>query len=325
MSQFYRLGIDLGGTNTALMVLDIRQIESPNRGVLARADFKTNYKEGYLAVAQDISHHSLLCLKEAGVKIEDVAYAGIGSPGVIDSDKGVIIFSSNLKFKQAPLAQALENLLDLKVYLGNDANLAALGELKLGAAKGTKDAVIITLGTGVGGGVFVNSTPLLGFNGGAAELGHHVINVHGRPCNCGRQGCWETYASATGLLQTCFEILPAFSDSLLNKETNIQGRIEDCRIIFTAYDKKDEAALKIMDEYLKMLAIGMVNIVNLFQPEIIALSGGLSARSDVLIPYLEKALADQVYAFRQLTPTKILPALLGNDAGLFGAALIADL
>ena len=324
MEKPYRLGIDLGGTSLGVLLLDLRKIEEADHGVLATKQCPTRWYDGYDAVADDMTTLCLACIREAGVDKDQVAYAGIGSPGVIDSENGLILFTSNLKFENAPLAQALQERLGLPVSLANDANAAALGEARLGAAKGCNHAAVITLGTGVGGGVIVDGKILIGFNGGGGELGHHVIDTHGRVCSCGRRGCWEEYSSAHGLLQTAKEVLLDYPASILWQQTDELGRVRDCRDIFTAYDLGDLAAKQILKLYTEMLGVGVVNIVNLFQPEILAIGGGLGARCDLYLPYLEKLLQREVYAYQWMTPTRLVAASLGNDAGLFGAALLLD-
>lgn len=324
MEKPYRLGIDLGGTHLGVMLLDIRQLNQPDHGVLSQKECATRWWEGYEAVADDMCRLAHECLNEAHVEVSEVLYAGIGSPGVIDSVKGFILFTSNLKFHHVPMANALQERLQLPVSLANDANAAALGEFRLGAARGCKHAAIITLGTGVGGGVIIDGKMLAGFNGGGGELGHHVIDARGRTCSCGRQGCWEVYSSSHGLLQTAYEILQDEPASTLWQKTDSFGRLHDCRLIFDAYDAGDRAAQKMIEAYNHMLGVGVVNIVNLFQPEVLAIGGGLGARCDLYIPYLEAVLQREVYAYKWLTPTRILPATLGNDAGLFGAALLRD-
>jgi len=324
MEKHYRLGIDLGGTSLGVLLLDIRKINEVNHGVLATKQCPTRWWDGYEAVAEDMSILCLACLEEASVVKEQVLFAGIGSPGVIDSENGLILFTSNLKFKNAPMAQALRERLKLPVILANDANAAALGEARLGTAKGCRDAVVITLGTGVGGGVIVDGKILVGFNGGGGELGHHVVDAHGRTCSCGRRGCWEEYSSSHGMLQTAKEVLLDYPASMLWQQTDGQGRVRDCRDIFTAYDQGDPAAKHILNLYTEMLGVGVVNMVNLFQPEILALGGGLGTRCDLYLPYLEGLLQREVYAYQWMTPTRLMAAALGNDAGLFGAALLLD-
>lgn len=324
MEKPYRLGIDLGGTNLGVLLLDIRKIDDIDHGVLATKQCLTRWRDGYEAVADDMTELCLACLEEAQVDKEAVLYAGIGSPGVIDSEKGLILFSSNLKFLKAPMAEALQQRLDLPVSLANDANAAALGEARLGAAQGCRDAVVITLGTGVGGGVIVDGKILVGFNGGGGELGHHVVEAHGRICSCGRRGCWEEYCSAHGLLQTAKEVLLEHPASFLWQQTDGNGCLQDCRDIFTAYDHGDRAAKEIIRLYTKMLGVGIINMINLFQPEVLAIGGGLGARCDIYIPYIEPLLQQEVFAYQWMTPTRLVPATLGNDAGLFGAALLLN-
>lgn len=324
MDKPYRLGIDLGGTNLGVLLLDIRKINDKNHGVLATNQCPTRWRDGYEPVADDMAMLCRICLKEAGINIEEVDYAGIGSPGVIDSEKGLVLFSSNLNFQKAPIAEALQQRLNLPVSLANDANAAALGEARLGAAQGCRHAVVITLGTGVGGGVIVDGKILVGFNGGGGELGHHVIEAHGRICSCGRRGCWEEYSSAHGLLLTAKEVLLDFPASVLWQKTNETGSLQDCRDIFTAYDHGDSAAMEIIRLYTKMLGVGIINMINLFQPEVLAIGGGLGARSDLYIPSIQPLLQQEVFAYQWMAPTRLVPAALGNDAGLFGAALLLN-
>lgn len=324
MEKPYRLGIDLGGTSLGVLLLDIRKLDEADHGVLASKQCPTRWWDGYEAVADDMAALCLTCLEEANIDIERVLYAGIGSPGVIDSENGLILFTSNLKFSNVPMAKALHERLGLPVSLANDANAAALGEARLGAAKGCRHAVVITLGTGVGGGVIVDGKILVGFNGGGGELGHHVIDAHGRVCSCGRRGCWEEYSSAHGLIQTAKEVLLDYPASTLWQQTDEQGRVRDCRDIFAAYDQGDSAAKRILKLYTEMLGVGIVNMVNLFQPEVLAIGGGLGARCDLYLPYLKQLLQQEVYAYQWMTPTRLVPATLGNDAGLFGAALLLN-
>lgn len=324
MQKPYRLGIDLGGTNLAALLLDTRHLQEENHGVLVKKQRSTRWQDGALEVADDIAELCRSCLQVAGLAMEELPYVGIGSPGVIDSEKGLILFTSNLQFSHVPMVQLLEERLDLPVFLANDANAAALGEALLGAARGCQHAAVITLGTGVGGGVIVDGKILSGFNGGGGELGHHVIEAHGRLCSCGRRGCWEVYSSAHGLLKTTEEVLQEFPASQLWAKTDGHGRIGDCREVFAAYDLEDPAAHRILQRYVEMLGVGITNVVNLFQPEILAIGGGLGARCDLYIPTIEKMLRQQVYAYQWLEPTRLMPAQLGNDAGLFGAALLQD-
>lgn len=324
MEKPYRLGIDLGGTSIGVLLLDFRKIEEADHGVLAMKQCPTRWFDGYEAVADDMMTLCLSCLQEADIEKERVAYVGIGSPGVIDSENGRILFTSNLKFENAPMAHALQERLGLPVSLANDANAAALGEARLGAAKGCNHAAVITLGTGVGGGVIVDGKILVGFNGGGGELGHHVIDAQGRVCSCGRRGCWEEYSSAHGMLQTAKEVLLDYPASLLWQETDERGRVRDCRDIFAAYDRGDPAAKQILKRFTEMLGVGVVNLVNLFQPEILAIGGGLGARCELYLPYLENLLQREVYAYQWMKPTRLVAATLGNDAGLFGAALLLD-
>ncbi|MCE5196649.1 MAG: ROK family protein [Negativicutes bacterium] len=320
----YRLGIDLGGTNLVAALLDIDQIKAGRSGIIEKILLPTPWQQGYPGVAAEMAQLCRQLLQRQQIGIEQVAYAGIGSPGVIDVQHGIIVYTSNLHFQNAPITDALAQQLGLPVYLANDANAAALGEAAVGSTRGCRHSVVITLGTGVGGGVIADGKLLVGFNGAGGELGHHVIAAGGAECSCGRRGCWEAYSSATGLLRLAKTMLPDYPASLLWQAADATGGLGDCRAVFRAYDRGDAAAHSILAEYLKMLAVGIVNIVNLFQPEVLAIGGGLSARCDLFIPYLQAALRREVYAYRWIQQTKIVAATLGNDAGLIGAAILAE-
>ncbi len=320
----YRLGIDLGGTNLVAALLDIDQIKAGHSGILGKTALPTHWQQGYLGVAAEMAQLCRQLMQLHQINQEQIAYAGIGSPGVIDVEHGIIVYTSNLHFHNAPITDALSYQLGLPVYLANDANAAALGEAVVGSTRGCRHSVVITLGTGVGGGVIADGKLLVGFNGAGGELGHHVIAAGGAECSCGRRGCWEAYSSATGLLRMAKTMLPDYPASQLWQSVDAAGSLSDCRTVFTAYDQGDAAAQSILAEYLKMLAAGIVNIVNLFQPEILAIGGGLSARCDLFIPYLQAALQREVYAYRWIQQTKIVAATLGNDAGLIGAAILAE-
>ena len=249
---------------------------------------------------------------------------GLGSPGTINKATGIIEYANNLPFKNTPMEKMLsERLEGKKVLMENDANAAAFGEYMAGALKGADNAVAITLGTGVGGGIIIDHKIYSGSNFAGAELGHSVIVVDGRPCTCGRHGCWETYASATGLIKTTKEHMEeAPKDSPL--WTLVDGDIEKVggRTAFDAMRQGDPVGKKIVDEYVKYLSVGLVDMINIFQPDILCIGGGISNERETLLAPVREFVEREQYARNSAKKTVVCRAELGNDAGIIGAALL---
>ncbi len=308
------LGIDLGGTNIAAAVVE------ENGRILGRASLPT--PRGIEAVADRIAEAARAAVSAAGLSLEQVASVGVGSPGTIQPDTGVVKYWSNLNFNDVPLAELLSARLGRPVLLENDANAAALGEYAAGAGRGSASMVAITLGTGVGGGAVLNGKLYTGFNYAGMEVGHFVIDHGGRLCTCGRRGCFEAYCSATALIKRTREIMQAHPESLL--WTLAGGSLErvDGRLPFEAAGRGDPAALRIIDEYVGYLGGGVTSLVNIFQPEVFCIGGGPSAQGENLMGPVREILQREDYARNQSRRTKLVRALLGNDAGIIGAALL---
>ena len=246
----------------------------------------------------------------------------MASPGLVNDEKGMVEYANNLPFKDFPIKAMLQERLGIKnISIANDANAAALGEAIAGAAKGSSSSVMITLGTGVGGGVIIGGKLLSGFNFAAGELGHIVIEAGGRQCTCGRCGCWETYSSATALTNMTNEKIEecraAGRYTKMLEAERVNGR--------TACDAMragDEAGKEVYDEYVRYLAIGLANMINIFQPEIISLGGGVSNEGQSLIDALLPIIRKEQYGSSFLRCTQIRIAELGNDAGMIGAAMM---
>ncbi len=313
----YYLGIDLGGTNIAVGIVD------ENYKIIARASSKTK-TDSAEQVADAMAATAREALKNANLTLNDVPWIGLGSPGTVNKATGLIEYANNLPFKNTPLEKMLSERLDgKKVLMENDANAAAYGEYMAGALKGADNAIAITLGTGVGGGVIIDHKIYSGSNYAGAELGHTVIVVDGRPCTCGRHGCWETYASATGLIKTTQEHMEkAPKDSPL--WTIVGGDIEKVngRTAFDAMRQGDPVGKEIVDEYIHYLSEGVVNMVNIFQPDILCIGGGISNERETLMAPVRDFVAKQQYAMNSSKKTVICRAELGNDAGIIGAALL---
>ncbi len=245
---------------------------------------------------------------------------GIGVPGSVDDVRGTVPFADNIGFVNVDVRSALRSLTGRTVRLINDADAAALGEARYGAAAGADSAVIITLGTGVGGGIISGGRLITGLNGIAGEIGHMVIKKDGEPCKCGRRGCFEAYASATALVRMAKRAMEAAPDSLLLELAERDGGITG-RAVFEAADMNDTAALAVTDEYLGYLAAGTANIINILSPEVIAFSGGIANRGEKLLAPLREAVLRETYGSAQYREhTRIAVCALGYDAGMIGAA-----
>lgn len=312
----YYLGIDLGGTNIAAGVVN-EQME-----LIYKTSIPTKAKSGAETVIQRMAEVANMALEGAKVPVEEIKSIGIGSPGSIDPERGVVVYANNLDFYDLPMAEMLGEYFPGKpIYVENDANVAAWAEAKCGAAAGVRDSVTITLGTGVGGGMVILGKLYSGFNHAGAEMGHIVIKEGGRPCTCGRKGCWEAYASVTGLIKTTQEHMEKNPDSLMWK---IAGSLDKVNGLtsFDAMRKGDEEAKKVVDEYLHSVATGLVDIINVLQPEVLCIGGGISKEGDYLLKPIKEHAEREMYARYNKVKTEIRIAKLGNDAGIIGAALL---
>ena len=307
------LGIDLGGTNVAAAVVDREGT------ILGRASLPT--PRGAEAVADQMAAASLAAAEAAGLTLEGVASVGIGSPGAIDPTAGVVKFWSNLDFEDVPLGEMMAARLGKEIWLENDANAAALGEYVAGAGKGSQSMVAVTLGTGLGGGAVLNGKLYTGFNYAGLEVGHMVIEHGGRPCTCGRRGCFEAYCSATALIKRTREAMEADPNSLLWKLAGSPEAVNG-RTPFDAAAQGDAAAGRVIDEYVDYLGCGIASLVNLFQPEVVCIGGGPSAQGETLMAPVRYILNREDYARNNVHRTRLVRASLGNDAGIIGAALL---
>ena len=315
----YRLGIDLGGTNIVAGVVD------ENYKILATAKRKTNCPRSADEILDDMAVVCLEAINAANIKIEDISGAGVGTPGAVNPEAGIVAYSNNLGFFDVPMAEMLKERLGLDFYIENDANAAAYGEYIAGAGKTAKNFIMITLGTGVGGGIIVDGKIYSGSNYAGGELGHTVICMNGEVCSCGRLGCFEAYASATALIRQTKQAMIRYPDSLMwelcdNDVKNISGRTA-----FEAMRKGDSAGSQVVDDYISYLAVGIANNINIFQPDVIAIGGGISNEKEYLTVPLNKIVSGENYARNLDKKAEIKTAELKNDAGIIGAAYICDL
>lgn len=312
----YRIGIDLGGTNIAVGLVD------ENFKIVCKKSTPTGATRAPECIVDDMAELCKNVCKEYGISLGDVVSIGIASPGVANHETTVVEYANNLPFRHFPIGKLLsERLGGKKIYIDNDANAAAWGEAIAGAAKGTKNSIMITLGTGVGGGIIIDGKVYSGFNSAGAELGHIVIEHNGRPCSCGRRGCWEAYSSATALINMTKEKIEECkktgrSTAMLNAN-KISGRVA-----FDCMRAGDEAAREVVDMYLSYLTTGLVNIVNIFQPEVISIGGGISNEGQSLVDAILPEIRKQQYGTDIVESTEIRIAQLKNDAGIIGAAVL---
>lgn len=309
----YYIGIDLGGTFIKGGIVD------DEGNILVSDKIPTQRELGGDRVATNIASLCNQLLKKANMSVSDVQGIGMGVPGMIDSKTGVVTFSNNFDWEHFPIAEKVRERIDLPVKIANDANVAALGETKFGCGKEYKSTVLLTLGTGVGGGVVIDGKLFEGNGSAGAELGHAVVEVDGEPCSCGVKGCLEAYASASALIRDTKRAMEADKNSSMwqvGSLDNVDGK--------TAFDhcEKDDSAKKVVDKYIKMLGAGIVNYANIFRPEAVLLGGGVCAEGDRLIKPLQAILDRDIFAGARGPQVKILVAKLGNKAGLLGAAAL---
>lgn len=306
------LGVDLGGTNIKAALV------TENGDIVKEASAPTNLPRTAEAVCDDIA---ALCLQLAAD--EQVAAIGVGCPGTVDD--GVVLYSNNLDWHDFAMADYLKAKTSLPVCIGNDANVAALGEALVGCAKGAQSTVVVTLGTGVGAGVVLGGKLLTGYTGAASEAGHMVIldTPNAPRCTCGRPGCFESLASATALIRMTREARRAHPESALNAlapaEADVNGRTA-----FDAAAQGDAAAQNVVDNYIHYLAVGVANLINIFFPEVIGLSGGVANQGENLLRPLSAAVEPMTFGHSFAKKhTRITACTLGYRAGVIGAALLA--
>ncbi|WP_250278348.1 ROK family protein [[Clostridium] colinum] len=314
------IGVDLGGTNIVVGLIDIdgNIIKSYTRPTLSTR--KTE------EIFDDIIDMCQILIEEFKLDKSSLKGIGMGIPGEVDSKNGIINYSNNIPIKNFNVKSYMQNLckkvnMNIPFFFANDADCAALGELVAGAGKGYSDLIILTLGTGVGGGIIINNKIYSGFYAGGAELGHQTIVHNGELCTCGNKGCLEAYASATALIRDAKNAAKQTPSSLLNSLTENNLENMTAKIVFDAKNQNDDVAIKLVDDYIEYLSVGVANLINIFKPQVILLSGGISKQGEKLIIPLKEKVMSKV--FGKDLKTKIDIATLGNNAGLIGAAMLS--
>ena len=308
------LGIDLGGTNIAVGLVD------ENGKILHQDSTPTLATRPAEEIVKDMCDTCKKVVADAGYTLDDVEAIGVGCPGTVDNTSGIIAYSNNLPMVQFHMREMIQKHIDKPVNLENDANAAAFGEYIING-NGASNFIFITLGTGIGGGVIIDGKIYRGFNCAGAELGHTTIIMDGEQCSCGKKGCWEAYASVTALIRQTKKAIEENPTSLMAELAKKEGKISG-RTSFDAAKQGDAAAKKVVENYIKYVAEGLNNMLNIFQPEIISVGGGISKEGDYLLGPVKELVYKDDYN-KYMPKTKIEVATLFNDAGIIGAAMSA--
>ncbi len=312
----YYIGVDLGGTNIAIGIVN------QDMEIVRKTSIPTDCPRDAEEIVDDIVKTiGELCV-QMSIEIESLEWIGVGTPGSVNSETGVVERAHNLGFYDTPLMDIISDRISAPCFVENDANAAAYGEFLAGAAKGAKNAVCVTIGTGIGGGIIIDSKIYSGSNFFGAELGHMVIDMNGKQCNCGRKGCMEQYCSATALIEQTKE-------AMLNNKYSVMwelcgGELEKVsgRTAFDAMKKDDETAKNIIKTYIGYLGCGITNLINIFQPDILMVGGGISKEGETLLAPIREYVSRESFDCNPIKATKIVAAQLGNDAGIIGAAML---
>ena len=311
----YTIGIDLGGTTMTAGLVN-EKFE-----VVGKVTWATRLPRPAQDLEKALAELCRTVARENKVDFADIRYVGIGTPGSVNFTTGFVGFNTNFGYYDWNLGPDMEKLLGCKVYVENDANAAAFGEYIAGGAKGYRDAVIITLGTGIGSGIILNGKILRGFNFAAGEMGHNVIVKDGIQCTCGRKGCWERYASASALTRETKKAMQENKNTIMWQMTQDIDHV-NAKLAFDAAAKGDETAQKVVDSWIEYVGVGIANVINTFEPEIICIGGGICNEGDTLMEPLRRYVQAERYSIHSKIQTQIVKAQLGNNAGIIGAALL---
>ena len=310
----YRAGIDLGGTNIKAGIVD------EDQKILVEDSVPTRVERPYQEIIKDMADLVKNLLNKIHATEAELSGVGVGSPGTVDAASGVVLYSNNFDWDNVPLAAELGKYFTCPIKVSNDANCAALGEVKAGAAREIKNAILITLGTGVGGGVIIDGQVSEGAHAGGAELGHTSLIFGGELCTCGRRGCVEAYVSATGLIREAKRAAEKDPQSVMNELckgdlSNMNGKIP-----FDAAEQKDPAGVKVVNDYITYLGESIANYVNIFRPDVILLSGGVCNQKEKLTEPLTEYIKTKCFGGEKAFIPEVRCAILGNSAGIIGAA-----
>lgn len=312
----YAIGVDIGGMSIKVGLVS-------DEGKIVDESCVKTAKTARECIANMVEQISGL-LKQNGLTVNDIVGIGVGCPGAVTGETGMVVFLPNLGWDSVPLAAELKKSFDTTVKISNDANVAALAEAIYGAAKNYNTSIMFTLGTGVGGGMIINKKLFEGGFSRGAELGHITLFLDGEPCTCGRQGCIECYTSATALIKQTKKAMLEDKNSAMWDFVN--GDIEkvDGRTAFECSKKGDKTANKVVDTYVYYLSESVLNMLNIFRPDAFILGGGISAQGEYLTDKIKAYCEKFDYGYKRAPRTDIICASLGNDAGIIGAAALVQ-
>lgn len=316
----YCVGIDLGGTTIKAGIVD------EDYRIVKSGSVPTVLDGGAPQIVRDMAELVSGLLDETGIGMDEIASVGLGVPGTANKKTGVLEYANNLHMKDEPFIRLLKHYFKKPAYFTNNANAAAWGEYLAGCGKGYRSLVMVTLGTGIGGGLVLDGKLYEGCNFAAGEFGHFVIQCDGEMCNCGRRGCFEAYAAVAGLCRMAVQAMETEEGekSLLWSMCGQKADAVDGRMVFEAAGKGDMTAERAVEKYLYYVSVGITDIINVFQPEILCIGGGVSQAGEQLLEPLKRMVDQQVYTRDSAVKTEIVIASLGNDAGIIGAAMLDD-
>lgn len=307
------IGIDIGGMSIKAGIVD------GDGNIEKKLTRPTDPTKHYSLIVDDIFRLCASLLDSAGLAKADIEAVGMGSPGTVNSKLGIITFSGNLNFKNVNIVKEFAKHWDIRAAVNNDANCAALGEMRFGNAKGVKNLIFVTLGTGIGTGFIIDGKIFEGMRGEGAEGGHVRIRMNGEKCTCGERGCWEAYASASALLRMAGKEMLRHPESVMNEMARERGGL-DGKVPFDAFRAGDATATRLIRRYIRYVAEGLVGLINIFRPEVVAIGGGVSNAGEEFVRMIEKVTAKHAFGSEFNKLPRIVRAGLGNDAGIVGAA-----
>ena len=310
----YCIGVDLGGTNIAAGIVDLKE-----KRIIRKSRVKTRAPRPCEEISEDILELCKKLVSFEGMTLSDMQWIGIATPGIVKG--GVVVAANNLGWTNVDFAGTMKKLTGVPTYVANDANVAAYAEALWGVGEGAQSLAAVTLGTGVGGGLVINGRIWEGFNGFAAEMGHMIVDVDGKPCPCGKRGCLETYCSATALVSESRRMMTLYPNSMMWKMCDGDLHRVNGVTPFKAAERGDEAARKVIAEFIKYLAIGISNIINVFQPDVICVGGGISGEGEKLMKPLREEV-EHISFGTSSSRTRVVAAKFMNDAGIIGSALL---
>ena len=307
------IGIDLGGTNIGIGIVD------GNNNLIYKTSMPTKQNVGFKEIADDMIFLINKVLFDAKLSMDQLKGIGIGVPGIVDPKTFKIIECVNLKWRDVSIKEYIEEIIDVPVFIGNDATVAGVAEYAIGAMKGFNMGVLLTLGTGIGAGIIINKKIYDGAHGIGSEIGHLIVGENYYDCNCGRNGCLETFCSSTAIIRYSQKLIKDGKESIISELVENDLSKINGKIIFQAAKFNDDVANMVIDRMVKYLAIGIVNTISVLDPEVIVIGGGLSAAGDFLLLKLKKEVVKRMY-FKGAKISEIVLSKIGNDGGIIGAA-----